>query len=99
MVHMPRFLQVVAVVGLTVLVPMLVFAQQEGTWQTYGTENGEWRGYAGNIAGQKYSPLDQIDAGNFGDLEVAWRWQSVDALVSRTMPDGSEWWAPLETIV
>ena len=33
MVHMPRFLQVVAVGGLTVLVPMLVFAQQEGTSQ------------------------------------------------------------------
>ncbi|MCY4506798.1 MAG: pyrroloquinoline quinone-dependent dehydrogenase [Acidobacteria bacterium] len=73
--------------------------QQDGPWQTYGTENGEWRSYAGNIAGQKYSPLDQIDGVNFGDLEIAWRWQSVDAMVSRTMPDGSEWWAPLETIV
>ena len=27
-------------------------AQSSGPWQTYGTENGEWRSYAGNIAGQ-----------------------------------------------
>ena len=74
-------------------------AQQDGQWQTYGTENGEWRSYSGNIAGQKYSPLDQIDGSNFEDLEIAWRWSSVDTMVSRTMPDGSEWWAPLETIV
>jgi quinoprotein glucose dehydrogenase len=79
--------------------PAAAVAQQSGQWQTYGTENGEWRSYSGNIAGQKYSPLDQIDGSNFGDLEVAWRWSSVDTMVSRTMPDGSEWWAPLETIV
>ena len=79
--------------------PVVADAQENGPWQTYGTENGEWRSYAGNIAGQKYSPLDQIDAGNFSDLEIAWRWSSVDAMVSRTMPDGSEWWAPLDAIV
>ena len=79
--------------------PPTVFAQQGGPWQTYGTENGEWRSYSGNIASQKYSPLDQIDAGNFSDLELAWRWQSVDAMVSRTMADGSEWRAPLDAIV
>jgi len=79
--------------------PAIGLAQQSGRWQTYGTENGEWRSYGGNIASQKYSPLDQIDAGNFSDLEIAWRWRSVDAMVSRTMPDGSEWWAPLDAIV
>ena len=87
-------------IGLLVTgVPAAVSAQETGQWQTYGTENGEWRSYSGNIAGQKYSPLDQIDASNFNDLEIAWRWTSVDAMVSRTMPDGSEWWAPLDDIV
>lgn len=38
-----------------------------------GTENGEWRSYGGDIANTRYSPLDQITADNFGDLEVAWR--------------------------
>ena len=70
-----------------------------GPWQTYDTSNGEWRSYAGDIGGKKYSPLDQIDAGNFADLEIAWEWTTVDHLVSRTTPDGGEWWAPLDTIV
>jgi quinoprotein glucose dehydrogenase len=87
------------VIGLAMAWWPLPAGAQTSEWQTYGTENGEWRSYSGNIAGQKYSPLDQIDATNFERLEVAWRWSSVDAMVSRTMPDGSEWWAPLETIV
>ena len=70
-----------------------------GPWQTYGTENGEWRSYAGDIAGTKYSPLDQIDAGNFSRLQVAWEWTSVDRVVSRSTPGGGGWWAPLDTIV
>ena len=48
-------------------------AQQEGDagpWQTYDTSDGEWRSYAGDVGGKKYSPLDQIDAGNFADLEL-----------------------------
>jgi quinoprotein glucose dehydrogenase len=73
--------------------------QTTGPWQTYDTSNGEWRSYAGDIAGTKYSPLEQIDADNFGELELAWEWMSVDNFVSKTMPDGSEWWAPLDTIV
>ena len=48
-------------------------AQSTGPWQRYDTENGEWRSYAGNIAGQKYSPLDQIDADNFRHLTLAWQ--------------------------
>ena len=87
-----------AVVALVSDAPGL-HAQQDGAWQSYGTKNGEWRSYAGDIAGTKYSPLTQIDADNFSDLEIAWRWRSVDGFVSRTMPDGSEWWAPLDTIV
>ena len=38
-----------------------------------GTANGEWRHYAGDLASTRYSPLDQIDGGNFDDLELAWR--------------------------
>ena len=70
-----------------------------GPWQTYDTSNGEWRSYAGDIGGKKYSPLDQIDAANFAGLEIAWEWTSVDNFVSTETPGGGEWWAPLETIV
>ena len=45
----------------------------------YGAVDGEWRSYAGDPGSTKYSPLDQIDAGNFDDLRIAWRWASVDA--------------------
>ena len=38
-----------------------------------GTEGGEWRSYGGDIANTRYSPLAQIDANNFGELEIAWR--------------------------
>ena len=74
-------------------------AQSSGPWQTYGTQNGEWRSYAGNIAGQKYSPLDEIDEENFDELAVQWVWSSVDHYLSRSTAAGGEWYAPLETIV
>jgi quinoprotein glucose dehydrogenase len=44
----------------------------------YGATDGEWRSYGGDLGSTKYSPLDQIDATNFGDLRVAWRWESAD---------------------
>ncbi len=45
----------------------------------YGAVDGEWRSYAGDAGSTKYSPLDQIDAENFDDLRIAWRWASADA--------------------
>ncbi len=44
-----------------------------------GTANGEWRSYAGDVWGTKYSPLDQITPDNFDQLEVAWRWRTADS--------------------
>ena len=32
----------------------------------------EWRSYAADKANTRYSPLDQINADNFNDLEIAW---------------------------
>ena len=43
-----------------------------------GAAGGEWRSYAGEAGGTKYSPLDQVHAGNLQDLHIAWRWRSVD---------------------
>ncbi len=36
----------------------------------------EWPFYGGNLASQRYSPLDQIDAGNAGQLKIAWRFNT-----------------------
>ena len=41
-----------------------------------GTENGEWHYLGGDAAHTRYSPLDQIDASNFEDLEIAWIWRA-----------------------
>ena len=43
--------------------------------QDAGTPEGEWRYVGGDASHTRYSPLDQIDAGNFEDLEVAWVWR------------------------
>lgn len=40
------------------------------------TRNGEWPHYTGDLAGTRYSPLDQINADNFNKLEVAWRFKT-----------------------
>jgi quinoprotein glucose dehydrogenase len=36
-------------------------------------KNTEWPTYAADLAGTRYRPLDQINAENFNDLEIAWR--------------------------
>ena len=43
-----------------------------------GATNGEWSSYGGDAGHTKYSPLDQIDADNVENLQVAWTWTSVD---------------------
>jgi quinoprotein glucose dehydrogenase len=41
-----------------------------------GAQNGEWRTYGGDLGNTHYAPLDQINAGNFGQLQVAWRFKT-----------------------
>ena len=43
-----------------------------------GAADGEWRTYGGDLASTRYAPLDQIDGANFNDLEVAWRFDTVN---------------------
>ncbi len=40
------------------------------------TSKGDWTHYTADVRGSKYSPLDQITASNFKDLEVAWRFKT-----------------------
>src|SRR5205809_49637 len=40
------------------------------------TAKGEWPMYTADLRGSKYSPLDQINASNFNQLEVAWRFKT-----------------------
>ncbi len=38
----------------------------------------EWPVYGGSLHAQHYSPLEQIDASNVGQLQVAWRWSAAN---------------------
>jgi quinoprotein glucose dehydrogenase len=85
----PRWLQrflVVSSAAATLVAISPLRAQQ-------GATGAEWRAYAGDLGATKYSPLTQIDAANFSQLAVAWRWQSADGFLSRTIPGRGEVWA------
>src|SRR5215813_7433161 len=59
----------------------------------HSTKNGEWPQYTGDLAGTRYSPLDQINAENFNKLEVAWRFKT-DNLGTRPefKLEALRWW-------
>jgi len=57
----------------------LLTALSDPALAQHGAPDGAWPTYAGDLGGTKYSGLDQIDASNFSDLEIAWQWQSADA--------------------
>ena len=40
------------------------------------TKNGDWTHHTADVRGTKYSPLDQVTAANFNQLEVAWRFKT-----------------------
>src|SRR5262247_3923751 len=62
------------------LAPRSIAGQTTSAFPT--TKNGEWPMYTADLRGSKYSPLDQINAGNFNRLEVAWRFKT-DSLGTR----------------
>jgi quinoprotein glucose dehydrogenase len=70
--------------GLAPLCGLVLWATLPATGQaqSYGTQNGEWQTYGGDLKSDRYSPLDQINADNFNKIEVAWRFKT-DALGPR----------------
>ena len=67
--HMPRLALVVVL-----LYPGVATAQTR-------VPDGEWHAFGRDGANTKYSPLDQITAENFSDLEIVWRWTSLSRAV------------------
>ena len=57
---------------------LLIFVCAPAAHAQQGATDGEWRHYGGDSGHTKYSPLAQIDTSNFAELEIAWRWKSVD---------------------
>jgi glucose dehydrogenase len=40
------------------------------------TRSGDWTHYTADVKGSRYIPLEQVNAGNFSKLEVAWRFKT-----------------------
>src|SRR5215217_5937735 len=66
---MSRRLAVVTLAGY--VVGLMVWTA--GVSAQTGARSGEWRTWGGDLGATRYAPLDQINADNFNNLEVAWR--------------------------
>ena len=67
-------LSIVAAFGLIASTAKL--SGQAGGSGLPSTKNGEWTHYTADVKGSRYTPLDQINASNFNQLEVAWRFKT-----------------------
>ena len=66
---------IVVTLGLTAVAAGII-AQQAPASRQPSLAAGDWPHYTADVRGTKYSPLDQINASNFGRLEVAWRFKT-----------------------
>ena len=63
--------------GALALVAILVFPSLGAQQQLVrGNAPGEWRYWGADAWSTRYSPLDQINATNFDNLQVAWQWNA-----------------------
>lgn len=60
------------------LIPTLLFVMSIPAHSQTGMTSGEWRYFGSDAGSTKYSSLNQINHENFTELEVKWRWESVD---------------------
>lgn len=88
-----RFFAAVSALALVIFLAIDRIEAQPGAPVT-----GEWRSFGGDLGASRYAPLDQINRDNFSTLKITWRWRSPDALLGKTMADGSEWVAGSDEI-
>ncbi len=61
------------------ILPVLLLVLTVGTVTVFGQNgalNGQWRATSADGGSTRYSPLDQINRDNVGELEIAWIWKS-----------------------
>ena len=71
----------VTVAGVAIAIAAIVATASQsnavqGVAKVRGNVPGEWRYWGGDAWSTRYSSLDQINASNFGSLEVAWQWSA-----------------------
>ena len=59
--------------GVVALLVGVATVSMRGQWTP---KVGEWPTYSGDLAATRYSPLDQINASNFGKLQLAFRFKT-----------------------
>ncbi len=65
-----------ALAGMAALPSGLLGARQQAPALVRGNAPGEWRYWGADAWSTRYSPLDQINASNFGKLQIAWKWSA-----------------------
>ncbi|MDP7303611.1 MAG: PQQ-binding-like beta-propeller repeat protein, partial [Pirellulaceae bacterium] len=61
------------------ILPVILLVLTVGTVTVFGQNgalNGQWRATSADGGSTRYSPLDQINRDNVGELEIAWIWKS-----------------------
>lgn len=56
--------------------PIAESIARQGSGLVRGNKPGEWRFWGGDAWSTRYSPLDQINAQNFSQLQVKWQWNA-----------------------
>ena len=64
------------VATLTLVLGVLLVAPAASLAQGPGTEDAQWTYLGGDAWHTRYTPADQIDASNFEELKLAWRWDA-----------------------
>ena len=62
--------------GMCVALVCGLFVAKSALAQGPGTEDGAWTYLGGDAWHTRYTPVDQITAENFNDLEIAWEWNA-----------------------
>ena len=63
---------------ISIALAILISGSPPGSAQRPGLEDGEWRYLGGDSGSTRSAPmLDQINADNFSDLEVAFTWVGI----------------------
>ncbi|MDP6651720.1 MAG: PQQ-binding-like beta-propeller repeat protein, partial [Gammaproteobacteria bacterium] len=60
------------------LLTVLTGCAEQSSEEQQVVDTGDWLHHGGDHSSAKYADLDQIDASNFEQLRLAWRWESAD---------------------
>ena len=55
---------------------LVLLALPAGALAQDAPSDTDWPSYGGDLGNRRYAPLDQIDAANFNELEIAWRFST-----------------------